>query len=350
MNAAELYAVQPHITIDDYASAEAFAGRHRRLAEQIAAQRERDSSGRPLRPALAVWPEMIGTFLGLLGRVDAVRGCATAEQAMTRIGVRSAPRVLATMLRHRSFDPQRALFTALAPAIHRVYHDTFAAIAVEHDLWVVAGSAILPRNRLGDGAAQFRAAGTALHNTSYVFSPDGRLAAVVRKVNPVPTQEDVLGICGAPSQELQPIETPFGRLATLICYDGFSEAHTAEEPQFVACGPLVDQLGAQIVAQPSANAWSWDAPWAFNEPGEDLLRRDQWFREGMHDQLASLHSVRYVVNPQIVGGVLDAHFEAPSLIMARTDEGGVQILARASSISEEEILRVVVPLPIGPAS
>jgi predicted amidohydrolase len=342
MEPVELYAVQPRITIDDYASATAFAAHHRRLAEQIDAQRERDADGTPLRPALAVWPEMVGTFLGLLGRVDAVRGCATAEQAMTRIAVRSAPRLLATMLRHRCLDAQRALFAALAPAIHRVYHDTFSAIAAEHDLWVVAGSTILPRNRLGDESVDFEAADTTLHNTSYVFSPHGALSAVVRKVNPVPTQEDVLGISGAPAQDLRPLETTFGPLATLICYDGFSEAHTSDEPEFVACGPVVDDLGAQVVAQPSANAWSWDAPWAFNDEGEDLLRCDQWFREGMHDQLATLRSVRYVVNPQLVGAVLDAHFEAPSLIMERTEDGEVVTRARASSISEEEILRVVV--------
>jgi predicted amidohydrolase len=342
MEAVELYAVQPRVSIEDYATPARFADRHRRLASAIHEQRATGADGRPVRPALAVWPEMVGTFLGLLGYVDAVRTCATAEQAMTRIALRRAPRLLATMVRHRCRDPQRGLFTALAPAIHRAYYDTFAAIAADFDLWVVAGSAILPRNRLGDRHAEFEAADTTLYNTSYVFAPDGGLAAVVRKVNPVPTQEDVLGISGAPAGDLQPVETPFGRLATLICYDGFSEAHTADEPEFVACGPVVDRLGAEIIAQPSANAWSWDAPWAFNEPGEDLLRCDQWFREGMHDQLAALRHVRYVVNPQLVGEVLDARFEAPSLVMARTETGQVETLARATSISDEEILRVVV--------
>ena len=348
MSQVELFAVQPRITIDDYASEAAFAAKHRELAAQVDALRERDTAGRVLHPALAVWPEYVGTFLGLLGEVERVRGCATSDQAMTRVALRRLPALLATLARHRTADLKPALFTLIAPAVHAAMHRTFSSIARDFGLWVVAGSALLPRNGLGDGSAAFRALsgreGVRTYNTSFTFSPDGRCVRATRKVNLVPTQEDVLHLAAAPAEELAVDATPFGNLGTAICYDGFAEAHTSGEPGFTACGAVLDRLGADVVAQPSANAWAWDAPWAFNEPGEDLLRREQWFAEGFAKQLASLERVRYVVNPQLVGDVLDNHFEAPSLILERTP-GGVEVIAQARDHRAEEIVMARVPAP-----
>ena len=71
------------------------------------------------------------------------------------------------------------------------------------------------------------------YNTSYTFSPEGRCVTVTRKVNLVPTQEDVVRLSPGRPEELQVVPTPFGRLGTLICYDGFREAHTPQEPSFV---------------------------------------------------------------------------------------------------------------------
>ena len=45
--------------------------------------------------------------------------------------------------------------------------------------------------------------------------------------------------------------------------------------------------------------------------GRDQLRREQWFTEGLFSQLSGLSHIRYAVNPQLVGDVLDNHFEAP---------------------------------------
>jgi len=189
----------------------------------------------------------------------------------------------------------------------------------------------------------FRPRSAAVFNTSCTFAPDGRLAGVTRKVNLVPTQEDLLGLRPAPVGELGVLDTDVGRLGTVICYDGFHEAHTEGEPGFVRCAPVLDALGAEVVAQPSANAWAWDGPWVFNAPGEHQSRSQQWFAEGMARELEELGSVRYVVNPQLVGQVLDNHFEAPSLILGR-GPAGVEVLARAADPHAEDVLHVRVPL------
>jgi predicted amidohydrolase len=229
--------------------------------------------------------------------------------------------------------------------VHRALWTTFSGIARDFGLWVVAGSAMLPRNRLGEDSADFVPLDARVYNTSYTFAPDGRCAAVTRKVNLVPTQEDVLHLSSGRPEELRVVDTPFGRLGTLICYDGFHEAHTSGEPGFCPIGPVLDALGADVLAQPSANAWPWDAPWAFNAPGEHQLRREQWFNEGLYTQLRSLSRVRYAVNPQLVGAFFENIFEAPSLILERVRPGEVRVLAQAADPRAEDVLHVTVPLP-----
>jgi predicted amidohydrolase len=340
----ELFAVQARVCLDDYASPEAFTARHRALAARVDALRARDAQGRPLHPALAVWPEMLGAPLGLLGHLSRVRTCRTSQAAMARVALAELPAVLGAALRHRPRSLEECLFTTVAARVHHALWNTFSGIARDHGLWVVAGSALLPRNRLGDVGPDFRPQGARTYNTSHTFAPDGTCVAVTRKVNLVPTQEDVLRLSPGRPEELRVVETPFGRLGTLICYDGFREPHTSHEPGFVPTAGVVDALGAHVVAQPSANAWAWDAPWVFNAPGEHQLRREQWFTEGLFSQLRSLRHVRYAVNPQLVGSLFENTFEAPSLILERTASGEVHVLAQAGDPRAEDVLRVAVPV------
>ncbi|MHB8593294.1 MAG: carbon-nitrogen hydrolase family protein [Acidimicrobiales bacterium] len=332
----DLFAVQPRVGLDEYLRPGAFEAHHRALAGRVAALRE--VAGGEV-PALAVWPEYVATFLVLTGLQREVEGCTTTAQVLRRAVAGHLPAICGVMARHRTLRLGPAVLTMLAPAAHQVYVDTFAGIARDFGMWVVAGSGLFPRNRFADVAGRYAAASAHVFNTSYTFDPTGRVVAMTRKVNLVPTQEDVLHLSAAPVGELEALDTPFGRIGTLICYDGFHEAHTGAEPAFERCAPVLDRLGVEIVAQPSANAWAWDAPWVFNDVGESLLRSEQWFAEGMARELAELSSVRYVVSPQLVGAVLDSHFEGPSLVLGQ-GPGGVEVLARASDIAAEDVLHV----------
>ncbi|MCI0571737.1 MAG: carbon-nitrogen hydrolase family protein, partial [Myxococcaceae bacterium] len=191
----------------------------------------------------------------------------------------------------------------------------------------------------------FAPGGARTYNTSYTFAPDGRCVAVTRKVNLVPTQEDTIGLSAGPAEALPVVDTPFGRLGTLICYDGFREPHTSHEPGFTPAALLLDSLAVDVIAQPSANAWSWEGPWAFNAPGESQRRCEQWFSEGLFAQLRELTHVRYAVNPQLTGGFFDNAFEAPSLILERRGEGDVHVLAQATDPRGECVVQVTVPHP-----
>jgi predicted amidohydrolase len=340
----ELFAVQPRVSLEDYASEEAFAERHRALARRVDRLRARDSEGRPLYPALAVWPEMVGAPLGVMSHLHRVRRSKTTQAAMARVALAEAFSLMSAAVRHRPSSLEECLYVATAARVHRAMWSTFSGIAREFGLWVVGGTALLPKNRLGADTADFAPVSARTYNTSYTFSPEGHCVAVTRKVNLVPTQEDVVRLSPGRPEELEVVPTPFGKLGTLICYDGFREPHTAREPSFVPAAKLLDALGADIIAQPSANAWAWDGPWAFNEPGESQLRREQWFNEGLYTQLSALQRVRYAVNPQLVGSFFENVFEAPSLIFERAASGEVRVLAQAEDPRAEAILHATVPL------
>jgi predicted amidohydrolase len=341
----ELFAVQPRVSLEDYASPEAFALRHRALAERVDRLRARGSDGQPLHPALVVWPEMVGAPLGVMGKLGWVRGCRTTTGAMTRVALLELPALVRAALRFHPPSLEECLYAAGAARVHRALWTTFSGIARDFGLWVVGGSALLPENRLGPDTPDFEPASARTFNTSYTFAPDGHCVAVTRKVNLVPTQEDVVKLSPGRPEDLGVVDTPFGRLGTLICYDGFREAHTSGEPYFVPAARLLDALGAEVLAQPSANAWPWEAPWAFNAPGESLLRCEQWFNEGLYSQLRELTRVRYAVNPQLVGGFFDNVFEAPSLILERTGPGEVRVVAQATDPRAEDVVHATVPLP-----
>ncbi|RKH20583.1 carbon-nitrogen hydrolase family protein [Corallococcus praedator] len=342
-DAIELFAVQPRVTLDDYASVATFAAHHRALAARVDALRARDASGRPLHPALAVWPEMVGAALGLVGHLSRVRRCKTTNGAMTRVALAEGWALFRTWRAFRPPSMEECLYATVAPRVHRAMFETFSGIARDYGLWVVAGSALLPSNRLGIDTPEYEPAGARTYNTSYTFAPDGHCVGVTRKVNLVPTQEDVLNLSPGRPEDLPVVDTPFGRLGTLVCYDGFREPHTSGEPWFVPCAQYLDALGVDVLAQPSANAWSWDAPWAFNAPGESQLRREQWFNEGLFTQLRTLKRVRYAVNPQLTGGFFENTFEAPSLILERRGPDDVHVLAQSEDPRGEDVLHVTVP-------
>lgn len=337
----QLFAVQPYMDGRDYLSAESFERKMAALFAKICALR------RESLPGLAVFPEMIGLFLTLLGSPPELLELGTVDAAFSRIARRSVSSIVAAMLRHRAASPFRAFLLSRASAIHRVYTDTFRRLARRENLWVVAGSLLLPDNALGPLGEEFRPLDRRIFNMSYTFSPEGSIVNVTRKVNLVPTKEDVLGLTPGRVEDLQALDTPLGRVGNLICYDGFCEPHTHGEPKFRALGEIYDRQGARILAQPSANPWPWDDRWIFSDPGEHMLRREQWLREGLFAQLPALTSVRYVVNPQLLLHIFDVCFDGCSYIFGRAPDGAARVIAAARSATavpeSEEIVAAEIP-------
>jgi predicted amidohydrolase len=341
----ELAACQVHIDAADYASEETFEALLERVGAELDRARAPAQPGSSRLPCLAVFPEMIGAFLPLVERGRAVKDARTIDSAMARVAALELPQLVRSMWRGRTLSPTRALLLGSAARVWRIYRRAFSRFARRHACWVVAGSALLPRNAYGELASEFAPASGQVYNTSYVFDPSGEQVGAIRKVNLVPTLEDRLGLTPGEPRELSPVETPFGRLGVLICYDGFLFPHTAHEPSFTPLLTRYDDRGCVVVAQPSANPWPWNERWFFCEPGETQLRREQWMREGLLAQLRAVpcRSVRYGVTAHLLGRVLDQRFDGRSQILRR-DAGEAEVVAEAGSDQAAEVLLHTVDL------
>lgn len=330
-----LLAVQPRIRIEDYASSHAFERKLDSLEPVVAAARARAVGGDGT--ALVVFPEMLGTFLMLAG--EPVEGVSTVDAAIRRSAIRHIRDVLGAMARRRVTSVQSIVLALMARKARRLYVDAFRRCARRLGAHVVAGSALLPDVAF-DAPTGALPATTRVFNTSYHFAPDGSIVSGTRKVNLVPVLETALGLGrGAPARiAMDAIDGK--QIATLICYDGFREPHTHSEPDWTNVAAQVDAQGADVIANPAANPWPWDAPWVHNDPGESLLRREQWAREGIGGQLGTFGHARWSATAQLVGTVLDTHFEGISEVLERADDGTVRVLARAQAKDVEEVLCV----------
>lgn len=314
----DLFCVQPYMRPDHYFSREAFYHQMDRYFQAAKLQR---SEG---RPALIVFPEDIATFLLLEGQEDAIRGIDTLDAAFTAIGQRQLLAIMKTMAQYGTVKKRQAFFTHGASRLWHIWHGTMVRLAHDYDMTVVAGSALVPQSRWIYDSNRFMPRSPKVYNMSFTAGPDGHVIYQTRKVNLVPTQEDVLELTPGPSDTAALGVTLPGTdipMATAICYDAFSRPHTNNEPKFVNILEAMDKNGVRLVAQPSANPWWWDEPWPLDPPGQQRLRRDQWDEEGSRAALRGCQSVEVIINPQLLMDFLDIHFDGESRILARTPHG-----------------------------
>lgn len=87
-----------------------------------------------------------------------------------------------------------------------------------------------------------------LENKLVLIQPNGRVAWEYNKARPVPGPEAALQVRG--DGKLRALDTPYGRLSSIICYDG-------DFPQLLA---QAGALGTDVVIDPS-NDWRAIDPW-----------------------------------------------------------------------------------------
>ncbi len=309
----DLVAVQLEIGPDVLASADAY-----RLHIEATAARALASTG-PADARLVVFPEIAGHLALYALAPPIARRTKTLATALAAAAVRRPLDVLRGVATTRLLDARHAVLAALAPDGERFWKSVFGPLARKHDAFIIAGSYLRLHH---DGE---------LTNSSLMFGPDGRLLATTDKVNLVAGTEDgapgALGLARGDSN-IPIVETPLGKVATLIGYDGFREPHTRHE-RFVAMPPLLAQRGGvDIVANPAGNPWRWKERWKHADEGETQTRAEQWNTEGLCGSLRLAPFARYAATAHLTGQVLDLQFEGTSEILERVG-GEVRVLARA---------------------
>jgi predicted amidohydrolase len=99
----------------------------------------------------------------------------------------------------------------------------FGQLARKHNLYIVAGL--------------YERAGHLIYNTAALVGPDGKLAGKYRKVV-LPRGEIASGV--APGHEYPVFQTRFGKVAMMVCYDGF----------FPEVARQLTNRGAEVIAWP----------------------------------------------------------------------------------------------------
>lgn len=304
-----LVAIQLEVKPDVLASSEAY---QRHIEAQVA--RALDAAG-PADARLVVLPEVSGHLAIYALAGPRAHKAKSLSGALASAAVRRPLDVLRGAVTARVLEPRHAVLAALAPDAERWWKSVFGPLAKQHRAYVVAGSHF----RLSPSGE--------LTNASLTFDPDGRLVATTDKVNLVPGLEDGakggLGLCRGTADAVPIVPASFGRLCTLICYDGFHKPHTPVERFEPVAARIAARGGVVVVANPAANPWPWRERWPF----DDRVRVDQWEAEGLPGTLRHTPFAKYGVTAHLVGEILDLHFDGVSEILA----GDGSRLARAEA-------------------
>ena len=325
----QLVAVQLKLDLSDYWTREAFERKIRERMDAVAAATDGSL------PTLVVFPEDVGLMLVVQGMEERLAGIDSIATAIeTAVRVNTVGLLWTRLIRWQGWVP--ALLLNKNRQMAETYFEVFSAAARDYGVYLVAGSAVLPPYRIDDGQVRWQRGPRRgqVHNTSYLFGPDGLVIGKQDKVELIELErEAALNLAPGALTDMQVFDTPLGRIGIAICLDAFM-------PE------VVDRLaaqGAQILVQPSANPGPWNE-W----------QQGDWLR-GSHAQTAVGERFAYAVNPMLTGPLWDIEFFGQSSIVARgaPDTGlGYQDLGpmagfirMATSASDEEILVAVVPHP-----
>ena len=144
----ELAACQVYVNPETYASEASFEAMLDRMGRRL--EDARMARGPEYaHPCLAVFPEMIGTFLPLVDRLERVRNAKTTDEALGRVARSALGDIVAAMVRGKTLNTTIGFLLAAAPEVRRIYRQTFSRFAQRYNVWTVAGSVLLQRMLMG---------------------------------------------------------------------------------------------------------------------------------------------------------------------------------------------------------
>lgn len=323
----QLVAVQMTLDISDYFSPEAFHAKVDALMQEV------KSRLTPGLPALVVFPEDVGLMLVLQGLHNELVRARGIEDAV-RIAVRRFLFTAGPLRLLYGLDWIPALFFCRHRAIASTYFRVFSETAKKYGVYIVGGSAALPPYKLSQGQVLWQHKPTAVrvHNSSFLFGPDGSVLGRQDKVHLLAEEgKGGLGLTPGEPKSITAFDTELGRIGIAICFDAFHD-------------DVIETLwrkGAEILVQPSANPLPWS-------PEQQL----DWTR-GSYRVTYDEGRFAYAVNPMLNGRLWELSFYGQSSIVARNNPANPGLhytdldpmpglAAVAATDSTEEILVVTV--------
>ena len=291
--------------------------------------------------ALVNFPEDVGLVAGLIG----TRGVRARRATIANGGSVAAFGALI-----QEYDPQiqyyanrfpglptvRYLLLAETDTFYRAAYETFRDMARTYGVYLTATFNVAPARRLemsdapdlvtllrDPDEAQTRsyayiAVSSDVYNTTFVFDPDGNiliaapggqvlhspsdtegiLRGSLNKAYLTQPEQDTLPLAFGRVKDLDVIDTPVGRIASVISKDAW----------MIDVNDRYDTKGAQLILQPEAfSEWAYVAtPW-----------QPDGYKSGGFAQIQRNPSYQYNVAPSMTGNLFDVTFDGQSSIVGK---------------------------------
>lgn len=101
----------------------------------------------------------------------------------------------------------------------KVYYDN--AVLVPDDTVSLAAAAKKARAWVSIGVTERDPVNCSLYCTNLVFSPEGKLASVHRKIKPTGSERYIWADSHVPETYFPAVDTPWGRMGSLICWENY---------------------------------------------------------------------------------------------------------------------------------
>lgn len=248
--------------------------------------------------SVVVLPEYIGTWLIATGEDRSIFEAETIDEAMQSLVIRNAGSFARQYLFATTYSSdalKETLFRMKAESMAERYQSVFSRLAKEYRVSIVAGSIVLPHPEVKQGRIVITDG--PLENVSFYFKSDGSVDdRIIRKGFPIAEEKAFLK--EAKINENPSIDTPIGRLYTMICADSWFPDSYSE----------LNRSGAELLAVPSMvtpdDAWTqkWKGYSGYANPAdvdtndiERITERAAWEKYSITGRLKST-KVRGAVN------------------------------------------------------
>jgi hypothetical protein len=295
---------------------------------------------------LVVFPEDVGLIAGLIGRrgsgarhaTAAVGGSTAAFIALT---VAYDPLIQYYQTRYPDLPGLRYLFLAETDTLYRAFYETFRELAQTYHVHIAASINVAPARRV-DAATEpalvarlrdpeeptreyaYEAISPQAVNTLFVFAPDGEVlvldaagntvrspsqtAGVLRgsldKAYLTEVEQDPLGLAYGAVRDLGVLDTPVGRLGSVISKDAW----------MIDVNDRYDAKRANVIIQAEAfDTWGFlTDPWA-----------PDGFKAGGFAQVQRNPNSLYNLTPCLIGNLFEVTFDGQGAIIGKRSKASV---------------------------
>ncbi len=208
-------AIQPFMVESDYLLKERF---QRKMEIYLEKSKESGFIG---KFSIVLLPEYLGTWLVIQNEKTSIAKSSSLMFAMLQLILSNPFRFIEFFPESKSDEDRIAstLFRSKAKLMARTYQETFSYLARKYNVYISAGSIVLPDPRISDNQIQINPKGK-LQNSSFLFLPDGSIHPhIVKKVFPIESEKPFITPSNLETIAKFPLE--IGQIGILICADSW---------------------------------------------------------------------------------------------------------------------------------